>query len=64
MTIQEDINPSETFTIVGTAEANSRNGMISDASPLGKSLLKHQVGDVIEVLTPGGIFKYKILSVS
>jgi len=64
VTIQEDVYPSETYTIVGTAEANSRNGMISDASPLGKSLLKHQVGDVIEVLTPDGLIKYKILSVS
>jgi len=64
VTVQEDTYPSETFTIVGTAEANSRNGMISDASPLGKSLLKHQVGDVVEVRTPDGLIKYKILSVS
>jgi transcription elongation factor GreA len=64
VTVQEDTYPSETFTIVGTAEANSRNSMISDASPLGKSLLKHQVGDVVEVRTPDGLIKYKILSVS
>jgi len=64
VTIQEGSLPSETFTIVGTVEANSKNGMISDESPLGKSLLKHQVGDLIEVKAPGGISTYKILSVT
>jgi len=63
ITIQEDTYPSETYTIVGTAEADSRSGLISDESPLGKALLKHQVGDVVEVNAPDGKIKYKILSV-
>jgi len=64
VTIQEDTYPSETYTIVGTAEADSRSGFISDESPLGKALLKHQVGDVVEVNAPDGKIKYKILSVA
>jgi len=64
VTIQEDTYPSETYTIVGTAEADSRSGLISDESPLGKALLKHQVGDVVEVNAPDGKIKYKILSVA
>ena len=64
VTVQEDTYPSETFTIVGSAEADSRNGLISDESPLGRALLKHMVGDVIEVKAPDGLIKYKILSVT
>jgi transcription elongation factor GreA len=64
VTVQEDTHPSETYTIVGTAEADARNGLISDESPLGKALLKHKVGDMIEVLAPDGKIKYKILSIS
>ena len=64
VTVQEGSLSSETFTIVGTVEANSKNGMISDESPLGKSLLKHQVGDVVEVKAPGGTTTFKILSVT
>ncbi len=64
VTIQEDTYPSETYTIVGTAEADSRSGLISDELPLGKALLKHQVGDVVEVNAPDGKIKYKILSVA
>lgn len=64
VTIQEDSSPTETYIIVGTAEADSKNGKISDESPLGKSLLKQKVGDIVEVNAPGGITRYKILSVT
>ena len=64
VTLQEDTYPSETYIIVGTAEADSRSGLISDISPLGRALLKHKVGDVIEVNAPDGKIRYKILSVT
>lgn len=64
VTLQEDTYPSETYVIVGTAEADSRSGLISDISPLGRALLKHKVGDVIEVNAPDGKIRYKILSVT
>jgi len=38
--------------------------MISDESPLGRSLLEHKVGDVVEVNAPGGIMKFRILSIT
>src|SRR5229473_2160525 len=41
VTIQEDNEPPETFTIVGAAEANPREGKISNESPLGRALLGH-----------------------
>ena len=64
ITVQEDTYPSETYTIVGTAEADSRNGFISDESPLGRALMKNKVGDVVEVNAPDGKIRYKILSVT
>ena len=42
VTIQESILPSETFTIVGTAESNTKEGLISDESPMGRALLDHR----------------------
>ena len=44
----------ETYKIVGSTEADPINGRISDESPVGKSMLGHSVGDVVEVLIPSG----------
>ncbi len=43
-----------TYTIVGSTEADPLGGRISDESPIGKALLGHAEGDVVEVETPGG----------
>lgn len=44
----------ETYTIVGSAEADPFEGKISNDSPIAKSLLGKQVGDKVTVQTPGG----------
>ena len=49
--------------IVGSTEANSLEGKISNESPVGKALLGKQVGDIVKVETPGGEFEYKVLSI-
>ena len=64
VTIQESCLPSETFIIVGTAEANSKEGLISDESPMGRALLGHKVGDVVEIGAPDGKFQVRIISVA
>ena len=51
------------FQIVGSTEANSLEGKISNESPVGKALLGKQVGDIVKVETPGGEFEYKVLSI-
>jgi len=61
VTIEEDDGSAEEYTIVGAAEANPREGKISNESPLGKALLNHRPGDVVTVEAPGGAFKVKIL---
>ena len=51
------------FQLVGSTEANSLKGKISNESPVGKALLGKQVGDIVKVETPGGEFEYKVLSI-
>ncbi|WP_416827391.1 transcription elongation factor GreA [Ectobacillus polymachus] len=53
----------ETYTIVGSAEADPFEGKISNDSPIAKNLLGKQIGDEVIVPTPGGDMKVKILSV-
>ena len=63
VTIQEEGLEPETYTIVGAAEANPKEGLISNESPLGKTLLNKKVGDSVQVDAPGGVFVVTILKV-
>ena len=49
------------YKIVGSTEANSLKGKISNESPVGKALIGAQKGDTVEVETPAGMIKYKIV---
>ena len=53
----------ETYTIVGSAEADPFEGKISNDSPIAKSLLGRKVGDQVSVQTPGGEMKVKIIEI-
>lgn len=63
VTIQEGDSPAETYHVVGAKEADPRNGKISNESPIGMALTDHRVGDVVEVETPGGTLRFKILKI-
>ena len=54
----------KTYKIVSPAEADPMNGIISDASPVGKALMGHVAGDKVEVSTPNGDHIYKITEVT
>lgn len=54
----------ETYTIVGSAEADPVEGLISNDSPIAKSLIGRSVGDQVKVLTPGGEMDVKITSIN
>ncbi|BBW95493.1 MULTISPECIES: transcription elongation factor GreA [Geobacillus] len=54
----------ETYTIVGSAEADPFEGKISNDSPIAKSLLGRRVGDEVTVQTPGGEMMVKIVAVN
>ena len=51
------------YMIVGSTEANSMQGKISNESPVGMALLNHRVGDEVTVETQAGVLEYKVLSV-
>lgn len=53
----------ETYTIVGSAEADPFEGKISNDSPMAQSLIGHSVGDRVSVTTPGGDLDVKIITV-
>lgn len=53
----------QTFVIVGSEEADPAQGKISNESPLGNAFLGHKVGENVEVSTPAGQVKYKIISI-
>jgi transcription elongation factor GreA len=62
--IQEDgSKDKEEYSIVGVAEADPAEGKISNESPLGRALLNHKEGDVIQVDAPAGAFVVKLLKV-
>lgn len=51
------------YKIVGPSEADPIAGKISDESPVGAGLLGKKVGEEVEIETPGGLAKYKILEI-
>ena len=53
----------ETYTIVGSAEANPIEGLISNDSPIAKGLLGRAKGDVVSINTPGGEMLVTILEI-
>ena len=59
----ESPSGKQTFTIVGSEEAQPSEYKISNESPLGKAFLSHQVGDRVEVKAPIGVVHYKILQI-
>jgi transcription elongation factor GreA len=62
VTVEVD-GEEERFAIVGAAEANMREGRMSSASPVGAALMGRRVGDLVEIITPGGRIRYKVLAI-
>ncbi|HIX58716.1 MAG TPA: transcription elongation factor GreA [Candidatus Blautia gallistercoris] len=51
------------FKIVGSTEANSLEGKISNESPVGKALIGAKKGDIVKVEMPSGVMEYKVLEI-
>jgi transcription elongation factor GreA len=60
---QEDGEGQETYRIVGPAEADPKAGRVSYESALGKALIGHRVGEEVEIKTPNGSYKVRIVGV-
>ena len=62
--IDVETNEELKYKIVGSTEANSLKGKLSNESPLGKALLGASVGEIIKAEAPAGIMEYKLISIS
>ncbi len=62
--LDEEYGDECEYRVVGSTEADPRNGKISDESPVGKALVGKKVGDEVIVEAPGGEFKLKVLGIS
>ena len=56
-------NEEDTYTLVGSQEANPAMGLVSDESPFGRALMGKKVGEIAVVVAPEGKFQYKILEI-
>lgn len=61
--LDTEFNEEETYSIVGTTEADPFNNKISNESPVGAAIIGHAVGEEVTVVTPGGDLVYKIVSI-
>ena len=61
--VDEDTDKESTYQIVGNPEADLAKGKISISSPIARALIGKEVGDSVEVNTPGGGRSYEVLSV-
>jgi transcription elongation factor GreA len=64
MVLDEETEEKKQFQIVGEMEADATNGKISITSPIARALIGKEVGDSIELNTPGGERYYEILEIS
>jgi transcription elongation factor GreA len=60
---QEDGEGEESYRIVGPAEADPKSGRVSYESALGKALIGHRVGEEVEIRTPNGAYRVRIVGV-
>ena len=56
-------NKTVEYHIVGSAEANPAELKLSNESPVGKAIMGHKKGDVVEAPTPKGAKKFKIMEI-
>ena len=52
------------FQVVGESEADFSKGLLSASTPIGKALIGHSKGEIVEAKVPSGIMKFKILDIS
>jgi transcription elongation factor GreA len=61
--IETDRHGQETFTIVGSAEADAKAGKISFTSPIGRALMGRRAGETVRVQVPAGTLDYTVTKV-
>jgi transcription elongation factor GreA len=63
VTVQNEKGQEEQYTIVGSAEADPKEGRISNESPVGQALLGKRVGEEVSVKVPAGTLRFTIVTI-
>jgi transcription elongation factor GreA len=63
VTVKESGGSNEEYMLVGAAEANPREGRISNESPLGRALMGRRAGDEVKVQAPDGPIAYRVVKI-
>ena len=63
VTVKEGSSKPEAYQLVGPAEANPKEGKISNESPLGKALFGRRIGDEVKVNAPAGSLTFRIVGI-
>jgi transcription elongation factor GreA len=63
VTIKEGNKKEELYRIVGAAEANPREGLVSHESPIGRAVMGKKEGDKVDIEAPSGAFSVRIVKV-
>ena len=58
--LELESDEEKSYTLIGQEEADLKNGSISVQSPIGKALIGHRVGDIVQVNRPAGMIEYEI----
>ncbi len=58
-----EFDEEEEFILVGSTESNPDDNKISNASPIGKGLIGHSVGDTVTIQVPAGEIKFEVLAI-
>ncbi len=61
--LDQETEEEKRYTLVGTDEADLKEGKISILSPVGKALISHTVGDIVTVRIPAGTVDYEVLEI-
>jgi len=62
--LDQDSEEEKKYMLVGTDEADLKEGKISVISPVGKALIGHRVGDIVSIRVPAGTVDYEVLDIS
>ncbi len=57
-------NQVMTFMLVGESEADFKAGKLAAATPIGKALMGHKKGEIVEAKVPSGIIRFEILDIT
>ena len=62
--MNKKFNKEVSYTIVTEKEADLKQNKISSLSPIGKALLGHKIGEIVDVQVPAGLIQFEILDIS